>query len=75
MTTDLKQVDNKIEVESFNPMSRRNPSSRYWLVFSTWKKLFKSLNESLKDLDKVSRKMLYTQYYTQYYKQHYTALN
>lgn len=75
MTTELKQVEEKIEVEGFNPMSRRNPSSRYWQVFTPWKKAFKALNRALSDLDKPSRHKLYKEHYTSYYKKHYTAAN
>jgi len=75
MSTDitLTQVSDKIEVEPFNPMSRRNPSSRYWQVFPEWKKVFKKLNSHLQKYDKSLRKALYTQYYNDYYKKHYTA--
>jgi len=73
MTTELKQVMNKIEVEAFNPMSRRNPSSRYWSVFASWKRSFKHLNVSLSKLDKDARKSLYKIHFTNYYKKHYTT--
>lgn len=75
MTTELKQVEEKIEVEGFNPMSRRNPSSRYWQVFTPWKKAFKALNSALYELDKATRNELYKSHYTSYYKKHYSVAN
>jgi hypothetical protein len=69
----ITQVEEKIQVETYNPMSRRDPSSRFWKVFAEWKKMFKTLNENIKELDKQTRRKLYMEYYAEYYRKYYTA--
>lgn len=71
---ELVQVETRIDVPRYDPMTRRNPASRYWKVFSEWKKKFKELNlELLSATSKSDRLSYYTAYFGEYYKQYYTA--
>lgn len=70
----MKQVEEKIIIESFNSMSRNVPSSRYWKVFNQWKTSFKSLNKKLlSTLKSDERNGVYKEYYGRYYVTHFTA--